>query len=210
MSLPYTFNNEALRTRALTHRSKAPENYERLEFLGDRLVNTIVAEALLEHFPNEPEGQIAKRHASLVRTETLAELAIEAGLNKNIVMSTAEATAGGATKPSILADVFEATAAAIYLDSDFNTLRTLLRPLFAPRLDTIQIHDAKTHLQEVLQAEGLSLPTYTVTEEHGQDHNKHFTIRVDTKKGQAEGQGPSKKAAEQAAATALLQALNIL
>ncbi|MDD9912167.1 MAG: ribonuclease III [Alphaproteobacteria bacterium] len=207
----YMFENEALFKQALTHKSaEVYPHYERLEFLGDRILNLCVAELLYGAYPKDQEGVLSKRHAALVRTETLAKVAVELGLDKHIVMSTGEEGTGGRSKPSILADVVEATIAAIYLDGGYQAASQFIQNYWEKRITEGELRDPKSHLQEYLQAEKEPLPTYAVLAEEGQDHSIMFTIEVNTTLGKATGTGPSKQAASQTAAKELLKKLNQL
>jgi ribonuclease-3 len=198
--------------RALTHRSLigAGTSYERLEFLGDRVLGLIVAEMLLKAFPQEEEGPIAKRHAGLVRKETLAEVAVQIGLPAYILMSTGEETSGGRQNSAITSDVCEAIIAAIYRIGGLGAAQRFVEPLWRPFLERElePPRDAKTSLQEWLQGRGQPLPTYEIVERSGPDHAPVFTIAATVKGGETRSAtGRSKRAAEQAAAAALLAEL---
>lgn len=204
----YTFTKEPLLAEALTHRSvSGAVSYERLEFLGDRVLNLCVADLLYKKYPDEAEGQLAKRHAALVREETLADIAKEWKIAPYIRFGPGEAHAGGKEKASILADVVEALLAVIYLESGLPAAQSMVEQFWSPRLERVVLTDAKSRLQELLQGQGLELPVYEVVESHGKDHDKTFVIRVCCVLGEANGQGSSKQAASQAAAAMLLAAL---
>ncbi|NNG05151.1 MAG: ribonuclease III, partial [Inquilinus sp.] len=181
--------------------------YERLEFLGDRVLGLIVAEWLLERFPDEPEGALARRHTDLVRRETLAEIARGIELGRHLILSAGEAEYGGRENEAILADGCEAVIAARYLDGGLEAARRFVRSAFAEVIDR---HlrpplDAKTALQEWVQARGLPLPDYTTVSRSGPDHKPEFEVQV-TIKGlpPAVGSGSSKRIAERRAAAAML------
>lgn len=204
-----TDEDKTLLRRALTHRSLdgAGIGYERLEFLGDRVLGLIVAEMLLEAFPNEEEGAIAKRHAALVRKETLADVAVSIGLPAYILMSAGEETSGGRENPAITSDVCEAVIAAIYRIGGLAKAKAFVERLWRPFLEreVEPPRDAKTSLQEWLQGKGRPLPQYELVERTGPDHAPVFTIAVKvTGCDPISASGRSKRAAEQAAATALL------
>ncbi len=198
--------------QALMHRSLsgAGIGYERLEFLGDRILGLIVAEMLLDAFPDEEEGPIAKRHVALVRKETLAEIAEQIGLPGKILMSPGEETMGGRENPAITSDVCESIIAAIYKIGGIDGARRFIEPLWKPYLKREQEppRDPKTSLQEWLQGQGRPLPKYELVERSGPDHAPVFTIAVSVEGGVSKtATGRSKRIAEQAAAEALLKDL---
>lgn len=214
--LGYRFAAPQLLRQALTHSSAAGQqhaevvSYERLEFLGDRVLGLIVADMLLERFPDEPEGALARRHAFLVSREALAEVARELGLGEFLHVSKGEADGGGRDNPTMLADVCEAVIGALYRDSGLDAARALVVALWEPlvRQDRKPPQDSKTALQEWAQGRGLPLPSYTVVARSGPPHDPQFTVEavVDGYAG-AQGQGRSKRLAEQQAATRLLARL---
>ncbi|MBE89753.1 MAG: ribonuclease III [Rhodospirillaceae bacterium] len=208
--LGYKFSNKTLVTEALTHRSRVRTNtgsYERLEFLGDRVLALVIADLLLTEFPSEAEGSLAKRFAELVRRETLAEVAGKAGIASHILLGVSEKERGGRESKTILADVCEALLGAIYLDGGLEPARAFIEQYFLPRIqETMEPpQDAKTALQEWAQSKGYGLPTYRQVLCDGPDHAPVFTISV-TVKGisPAQGTGSSKRIAEQAAAKQFL------
>lgn len=206
----YTFKNSELLKLALTHASNVGEDNERLEFLGDRILNFITAEWLCEIHPQDSEGALSKRLAGLVCKPTLAKVAADLGIAPHIQLGAGEVADGGQLKQGVLADAVEALIAAIYLDSGENmlTVRPLVRAWLEPYQNEHPPIDAKSALQEFLQGQSEPLPVYMVISEEGDAHAKTFIIRVATNAhGQAEGRGSSKKAAEQAAADALLKIL---
>ena len=210
-ALGYEFTSSVVLDQALTHRSlaKTPQaSYERLEFLGDRILGYVIADLLLDAFPNEQEGALAKRHADLVRRETLAEIAQEAGLGGHIIMSRGEVDAGGRENQAILSDVCEALIAAIYRDGGIQPARRFIKLYWDQRVraPSAPPEDAKTKLQEWAQGRGLPLPVYEVVEREGPDHAPIFTVRVSVKGEETvDGVGASKRAAERAAAETLLE-----
>ncbi|MBK1698004.1 ribonuclease III [Rhodovibrio salinarum] len=214
--LGHRFADPQLLRQALTHSSAAGSrkaelvSYERLEFLGDRVVGLIVADMLLERFPDEPEGALARRHAFLVSREALAEVARDLGLGEFLHISKGEDEGGGRQNPTMLADVCEAIIGALYRDSGLDAARTFVVPKWDPlvRQDRKPPQDSKTALQEWAQGRGLPLPTYRVVQRSGPPHDPQFTVEamVDGFDGER-GQGRSKRLAEQDAATRLLQRL---
>lgn len=213
-ALGYAFSTPALLDEALTHRSAAPrraEGYERLEFLGDRVLALVVTDMLLAAFPDEQEGALARRLAALVRQETLADVARDIGLGLHIRLSRSEADSGGRENNAILADVCEAVIAAIYSDGGLDSVRPFIEHHWAGRLAAAIAppQDAKTALQEWAQGRGLPLPEYSVVSRKGPDHAPAFTVSVSVE-GQtaAEGTGASKRAAEQIAASRLMETVS--
>jgi ribonuclease III len=204
----HTFSDPALIRAALTHSSAGlKENYERLEFLGDRVLGLAVAELLYARFQDETEGDLARRLASLVQGSFLAVVAQDIELGAHIVFSEAEAHAGGAENENILADVFEALIGALYLDGGFEKCRHMIETLWAGKLDTDSKppQHPKTRLQEWAQSQGLPLPDYKIVGQHGPDHAPVFDIEL-TVKGfsPVRAQGRSRQVAERAAAEAFL------
>lgn len=186
--------------------------YELLEFLGDRVLGLLVAEMLLDRFPKENEGAIAKRHSALVRKETLAEIALEIGLAPHIQLSYGEDQAGGRKNPAILSDVMEAILAVVYRAEGILAARRFVQTYWTPWLerDLTPPRDAKTTLQEWLQSKGAALPVYSVIGQSGPDHAPRFEIEVRTNDhGTARAEGGSKREAEQTAAAELLRLLGV-
>lgn len=216
-ALAHRFADPALLREALTHPSTDPQDrggarfgYERLEFLGDRVLGLAVAEWLLVRFPNEPEGSLAKRHTALVRRETLAQIARDIHLGEHLILSPGEAESGGRGNEAILADACEAVIAALYLDGGFEAARRFIRNAFTAAIDRDELppQDAKTELQEWAQARGLPLPDYGTVSRSGPDHRPLFEVQV-TIAGHppATASGSSKRVAERQAATLLLARL---
>jgi len=209
-ALGHSFGQIELLERALTHPSAASParaDNQRLEFLGDRVLGLVIAEALLEAYPHEAEGGLAPRLNALVRRETLAEIATEIGLGSHLRLGRSENVSGGRRKAAILADAMEAVIAAMFLDGGMAVARGFILRRWGARIraaDGTPI-DAKTALQEWAQARGLTPPEYQEVARAGPDHAPVFTIRATLESGEeAAGQATSKKAAEQAAAAALL------
>lgn len=179
--LGYTFNDEKLFELALTHRSRGAVNNERLEFLGDSLLNTIIAEALFHRFPDAREGELSRLRAQLVKGETLALIGREFELGECLSLGEGEMKSGGFRRASILADTVEALVAAVYLDSgEYDTCRRHLLNWYGSRLVEVSLgtsqKDPKSQLQELLQARGEPLPEYEVTGTSGEAHEQIFTV----------------------------------
>jgi len=211
--IDYCFNDEALLRNALTHRSAGQHNNERLEFLGDAILGMVIADELFQRFPKCSEGEMSRLRASLVKGETLSELARDLSLGDYLKLGPGELKSGGFRRSSILADAFEALLAAVYLDSDLETCRGLILAQFANRLDSVSPDtvgkDPKTQLQEYMQARHLPLPSYEVTEVTGKAHAQTFTVECKVENGDVViAVGGSRRKAEQAAASELLQRLS--
>lgn len=210
--LGHEFSRPELLKRALTHssartRNPKPNDYERLEFLGDRVLGLVISELLIETFPEAPEGDLARHLNRLVRKETCAEVAEDLELGDYVIMSSSEAVSGGRGKQTILGDACEAVLGALFLDGGYDVPRRVIRSLWKDRLedDSRPLRDAKSVLQEWAQGKGRDLPAYDEVAREGPDHDPHFTARVKVEDMEpATGQGASKRAAEQAAATAML------
>lgn len=212
--LGHRFAEPALLREALTHASASGANkrlsYERLEFLGDRVLGLAVARILLERFPDEPEGALAKRFAVLVQRESLAEVAETLGLPELIVMAASEAAAGGRANSATLADACEAVIGALFLDGGYAAAESAVARYWRQRIeeDRRPPRDPKTALQEWAQARSLPLPVYREVRREGPAHAPDFTIEVQVAGIAPErGQGPSKRAAEREAALHLLTRL---
>ena len=197
--------------RALTHRSASGNNNERLEFLGDAVLNFLVAEALYRSDPTAHEGALTRRRASLVRRETLSKIAKELSLGEELHLGAGELKSGGRDRDSILADAVEALIGALYLDRGLDPCRDWVATLLAPRLRDATHHevikDPKTRLQELLQSKGLPLPVYEVVRLDGAAHEQTFVVSC-TVPGLASpvrGNGSSRRKAEQAAAGAVVE-----
>lgn len=207
----YRFKDRTLLECALTHSSAGgPYNYERLEFLGDRVLGLIMAHALYEKFTEEKEGDLAKRHAALVQGATLSVIAAANDLGDYIVMSSAERSSGGGENENILADVMESLLGAVYLDGGLPPAGKMILDLWGDSIFTLRDApmDPKTELQEWAQARGLPLPSYEIADRSGPDHAPTFLIRV-TVEGvdPVEAEGPSRRQAEKTAARILLRNL---
>lgn len=209
--LGHRFRDPALLARALTHGSRGEgEDNQRLEFLGDRVLGLVIAEALLEADPEAPEGLIAPRLNALVRRETCAAIAREIGLGEGLKLGRSEMLSGGRRKEALLADAMEAVVAALYLDGGLPAARAAVLRLWGPRIASAprDARDAKTALQEWAQARGLPPPAYALLDREGPDHAPLFAIEARLATGEtARATGSTKRAAEHEAAAALLQRL---
>ncbi|HEX2858985.1 MAG TPA: ribonuclease III [Alphaproteobacteria bacterium] len=203
MAVNYAFKDPALKALALTHSSASDANYQRLEFLGDRVLGLAVAEMLYRHFPAADEGEMGRRLAALVREETLAVIAAKWDLGSQIVKDKKTPLT-----PGILADAVEALLGAVYLDGGWEAARELVHLHWHLLLDGADVKDAKTALQELLQGKKLPLPVYELIGTEGLEHSKLFSVRAVAGGTEAEGTGNSKKSAELAAASALLEKLH--
>jgi ribonuclease-3 len=210
----HRFADAGLLEQALTHRSAHARHNERLEFLGDSLLGSIVAEALYAHWPQADEGALTRARAELVRESSLAAIARAMELGQRIVLGPGELKSGGHRRDSILSDALEAVVAAIYLDSDYPTCRAVVLPWFAAAIAALPPphkvgKDAKTRLQEWLQGRQRPLPRYELLEESGEEHAKRFVVRCVLAEPavQADGEAGSRRAAEQLAAEAALAQL---
>jgi len=211
--IDYRFADQQLLEEALTHRSRGANNYERLEFLGDSVLNLVVSSRLFELNPGASEGDLSRMRARLVRGESLTEIASGLALGKQLNLGEGEMKSGGFRRASILADAFEALLGAIFLDSDYASCRTVILDLFDPLIEKLpsieELKDAKSRLQEWLQGRGRPLPEYTLFREEGADHVKKFHVqcRIADDGSLMEASGSSRRRAEQAAAAKMLELL---
>lgn len=222
--LGVSFSDRTLLNQALTHTSFAhersfagpPRHNERLEFLGDAIIDFVVADMIYHHFPNAPEGQMARARSQLVCESAMATIAREIALGDGLNIGRGEERAGGRDRDSILADALEAIVAAVYLDAGWKAAYELTKRLWGPKFDEIagssgdliSVLDPKSALQEYLQTFGQELPVYRLRNTHGPDHDKTFVSEV-VYEGEvvATGAGRSKKEAQQAAAREALRIL---
>lgn len=204
--LEYSFNDIELLNEALTHRSYAAKNNERLEFLGDGILNFVIAHELFKQYPDVQEGDLSRLRANLVNKESLAVIAKQLGLGDVIRLGSGELKSGGFRRPSILADTVESILGAVYCDGGFESCRELIVRLYANRLssptDLQSLKDPKTQLQELLQSRRFALPDYQVTNVTGQAHAQIFHVRCNIKPMNIDvsGKGKSRRKAEQVAA----------
>lgn len=209
--IQYSFSDSTLLQRALTHRSFSSEHNERLEFLGDSVLGVAVSHLLYRRLAQLPEGDLSRVRANLVRQDSLHQIALGLNLSPLLRLGEGESKSGGAARPSILADALEALIGAVYLDSGFAAAQALVERLYEgveidPRL-AASSKDAKTELQEWLQGNRMKLPTYTVAAVLGAAHKQTFDVTCEIAElGWTErGIGASRRAGEQAAASAMLQ-----
>lgn len=209
----YQFSNPGLLEEALTHRSAGERNYERLEFLGDSVLDLVVADHLLQLHPAAPEGDLSRMRSRIVRADSLRDVALRIDLGQHVRLGSSERKSGGRRRASILGDTIEAVLGAIYLDGGYEPCKKVILDLFQPLVEALpsaeKLKDPKTRLQEYLQARGRPLPAYTLEHESGADHAKEFTVRcsladVDLS---AVASGSSRRKAEQAAAESVFRTL---
>lgn len=214
--LAYGFRDASLLDSALTHRSAGGANNERLEYLGDAVLGLVIAEDLYRRYPQASEGELSRLRASLVRKQTLAELARDLNLGEFLRLGAGELKSGGFRRDSILADALEAIFGAVYLDGGFAACASLIQTLYAGRLDVLPaeplaIKDPKTQLQEYLQGRHLDLPEYAVVSVRGDAHDQIFEVecQVTALARTARAQGSSRRRAEQQAAQQMLEQLGV-
>lgn len=212
-ALGHAFRDAKLLTRALRHASAGPPTNERLEFLGDRVLGLAVAKLLLETHPNDTEGALAPRFNALVRLETCAAVAVDAGIAAHIVMAQSEAKSGGRSKAAILGDACEAVIGALFLDGGLDPALAFVERYWRGRIETVSgdMRDPKTTLQEWAQGRALGVPVYSVTARTGPDHAPEFTVEARIGADLlGQGKGASRRLAEQAAARELLTLVEAL
>lgn len=204
--LGYSFKRSELLIQAITHRSHSTSHNERLEFLGDAILNCIVANMLYQFFPRLPEGHLSRIRASFVNQQALCELALKLQMNDVIRLGEGEIKSGGYMRPSILADAFEAIVGGIFLDSDFAQAEAVVVALYQPLMNTVDIgvqkKDPKTLLQEFLQSKKMTPPEYMVVTTTGEAHKQKFKVECNVPKFSLRtfGEGTSRRSAEQEAA----------
>ncbi|MFQ5470937.1 MAG: ribonuclease III [Gammaproteobacteria bacterium] len=209
----YSFSSVHLLNSALTHRSAGKNNNERLEFLGDSILNFIIADALFLRFPDATEGQLSRIRAHLVKGETLAKIAIEIKVGNHLILGQGEKKSGGYRRDSILAGAMEAIIGAAYIDGGFEKTQQMVLDVYKDYLSAVSpgevTKDPKTRLQEYLQSKQLALPVYDVKSVAGSDHAQHFTVACYLEKleNPFHGEGGSRRKAEQDAASKALEFL---
>jgi ribonuclease-3 len=212
-ALGHSFADRALLQTALTHRSFGVPNNERLEFIGDGLLNCVIAIALFRRYPDLAEGELSRMRANLVRQDTLHQLAVALNLGDSLRLGEGELKSGGSQRPSILADAVEALIGAVFLDAGFEAAQSVIARLYLPLFDEMRsgpvTKDAKTSLQEWLQGRKKPLPRYHVIEASGAAHEQRFEVacEIENPALRTTGQGSSRRLAEQAAADRALKAL---
>ncbi len=213
IALDYRFAAPSLLQQAVTHRSYSVSHNERLEFVGDAVLNCVVARILFERFPSLDEGTLSRSRAGLVNRETLACLARRLELSRHLLLGEGELKSGGPQRASILADALEAVFGAVFLDGGFDAAQRVIVTVYGETLQDIDPEqlgkDAKTRLQEWLQARHLPLPEYVVTEIRGEAHLQHFVVecRIPLLEEAMHGEGNNRRAAEQQAAEAAYRQL---
>lgn len=209
-SLAYTFSDERLLRQALTHRSANGPNNERLEFLGDAVLQVIVSDVVFEMKPDASEGQLSRLRSSVVRDVALADVALSLGLGEHLILGSGEKKSGGHRRDSILADTLEAIFGAVYLDAGFDAARQVICTAYGERLqnmpDGADLRDPKSRLQELLQGRGLALPVYAMENVTGKAHKQSFEVSCAIPELEATtvGQGSTRRDAEQEAALVML------
>lgn len=212
-TLKYTFKDTELLTRAVTHRSHGATNNERLEFLGDAILNFVVAEALFTRFTNAREGQLSRMRARLVRRQTLAEISRDFGVGDYLIMGSGELKSGGFDRDSILSDTLEAIIGAIFLDGGLEQAREVIVDWYREHIEVLSLSksqkDPKTRLQELLQSRQANLPQYVIVDTTGQSHDRVFVVECTSELlvRPVRGSGTSRRAAEQEAARLALEQL---
>ena len=207
----YQFQDITLLEHALTHRSFKSKNNERLEFLGDGILNFLIAESLFHKFPNLPEGDLSRLRSDLVKSKTLSDIALKLDLGEYIKLGEGELKSAGWRRPSILADCMEAILAAVFLDSGLDASRSMIKLWFhdlIKNIDPKKIEkDPKSILQELLQAQKIDRPSYEVITISGEAHAQHFevTCTIDKLGISTQGEGSSRKVAEQMAASSAIK-----
>jgi ribonuclease-3 len=209
-TLRYRFQNAELFQQALTHRSATNRNNERLEFLGDAVLDFVVSETVYHARPQAAEGDLSKLRASLVKDDTLAEIALELDLGEHLILGSGERKTGGHRRESILADALEAIFGAIFLDSGFDAAKTVIDGVYETRYrdlpDVTDLRDPKTRLQEWLQARKMLLPEYELVKTSGQDHKQRFTVTCTIVETSVvtDGEATTRRKAEQKAARKMI------
>ena len=212
-TLQFRFQSAELFEQALTHRSATQHNNERLEYLGDAVLEFVVSEAVYRARPDAPEGDLTKLRASLVKEETLAEIALELGLGEHLILGSGERKTGGHRRESILADTLEAIFGAVFLDSGIDAAKALIERVYESRYrelpDVQDLRDPKTRLQEWLQARGMSLPLYELAEVSGKGHKQRFvvTCTIVESSSVTDGESTTRRKAEQKAARKMIERL---
>lgn len=207
----YQFNSDVLIKEALTHRSASSRNNERMEFLGDSILNFVIASELFEKYPQYDEGDLSRLRASLVKKEGLAKVAHDLDLGESVILGSGELKSGGHRRNSILADTVEAIFGAVYLDGGFDASRQLILRLYHEQLSSLpdvgMLKDAKTRLQELLQGQKMVLPVYEVLGVTGKSHQQTFHVQcyVDELNITTDARASSRRKAEQLAAESAIQ-----
>lgn len=213
-SLAYEFADQALLKRALTHRSAPGGNNERLEFLGDAVLQMLVSELVFAERPDASEGRLSRLRSSLVKDSTLSRIAAEIGVGKHLILGPGERKSGGHRRASILADALEALFGAVYLDAGFDAARNVIFHAYGERIsdlpDQVELRDPKSRLQEHLQGRQFALPDYRMEYVSGKAHQQSFEVscHIAERDLQTRGRGSTRRDAEQQAASAMLELLD--
>jgi len=212
-TLDYQFDDVRLLQQALTHRSASGDNNERLEFLGDAVLDFLISDFLFRSHANAQEGDLSRLRSSLVKGTLLAELASDLGIGEHLILGSGERKTGGHRRESILADALEALFGAVYLDAGIEAARKIVERALADRLHDltadVDLRDPKTRLQEWLQARGLGLPEYELVKVSGKAHQQQFDVTCTVNNGaaQTDGSGTTRRNAEQESAQKMLKEL---
>lgn len=212
-NLDYEFADGELLQRALTHRSAAGRNNERLEFLGDSVLQLVVSELVFGERPDANEGRLSRLRSTLVKDSTLSEIATDVGLGEHLLLGSGEKKSGGHRRASILADALEALFGAVYLDSGFEAARRIVHTAFGERINELpeggELRDPKSRLQELLQGRQLPLPVYNMENVSGKAHKQFFEVScsIPARDVRTAGAGSTRRDAEQEAAAAMLAAI---
>lgn len=212
-TLGYEFDDSGLLEQALTHRSASGPSNERLEFLGDAVLDVVVSDVVFRAHPLAPEGDLSRLRSSLVKDTSLAEIATGIGLGEHLILGSGERKSGGHRRDSILADALEAIFGAVYLDRGFAAARVVIERTFGARFEEFppveELRDPKTRLQEWLQARQLGLPRYDLVQVSGEAHRQRFAVSctIDSMETATRGEGTSRREAEQTSAKAMLDEL---
>jgi ribonuclease-3 len=212
-SLQYEFSNERLLEMALTHRSATGDNNERLEFLGDAVLQLVISELIVHERPDASEGRLSRLRSSLVKDTTLAEIAVELDIGAHLILGSGEKKSGGHRRASILADTVEAIFGAVYLDAGFEAARKVILTTYKKRIEElpegVELRDPKSRLQEYLQGRALPLPGYRMEKVTGKAHKQFFEVScmIDELELKTRGKGTTRRDAEQDAADAMLSAI---
>jgi len=215
-TLHYEFSDEHLLTRALTHRSAGSENNERLEFLGDSVLQLVVSELVFAERPDVSEGRLSRLRSSLVKDATLSQIATELGLGEHLILGSGEKKSGGQRRASILADTLEAIFGAAYLDAGLEAARQLIHTAFGERIselpDGTELRDPKSRLQEYLQGRGHAVPEYAMEKVSGKAHQQSFEVSCGIAESdlRTRGKGSTRRDAEQDAALAMLESIEAM
>ena len=213
-TLDYEFRDEGLLARALTHRSASGTNNERLEFLGDAVLQLVISEVVFFQGANASEGRLSRLRSLLVKDTTLSEIAVKLGIGEYLTLGPGERKTGGHRRSSILADALEAVFGAVYLDSGFDAAKHTIHTVYADRLANLaeedELRDPKSRLQEFLQGRGLALPVYAVEKVIGKAHKQRFKVSctIDDPALRTDGNGTTRQDAEQEAAAAMLDVID--